>query len=77
MYIEKIIIRIGNKISNTQPVLDIASIDIRPTRVLCAVDNISNKMGIAIIKPEKHAIIQIFPVIICICFAIKLSLAPI
>ena len=47
-----------------------------PTRAECAVDKINPKIGIATTKPIKHAIALIFATMICIWFAMNLSVAP-
>lgn len=73
---EKIIIKIGSVVNSIQPVLDNPSIAIKPMRALCAVESISSIIGRAHKYPMLHAVRQIFPTIICICRAIKLSDAP-
>ena len=75
--IEKATIAAGNRNSVSQPVPDSPNIAISPTRALCAVDIISNKTGIAAIKPIAAAVVLIFATIICIWCATKLSEAPI
>ena len=67
---------IGNANKMITSIADSVNVASNPTRAECAVDKINSKIGIAIINPIKHASALIFATIICICFAIKLSVAP-
>jgi len=76
MYIDNITIATGNKIIVNQFDVDKDNVDIKPTRAECAVAKIINIMGNAHTKPMVQAIVLIFATMICICFAINLSVAP-
>ena len=74
---DNITIAIGSSININQSVVDKDNVAIKPVRAECAVAKIINIIGAAHIKPTVQAIVLIFATIICICFAMNLSVAPI
>ena len=76
MYTENTIIATVNKNKIVQAVPLKDKVANKPTRAERAVANINIKIGVATIKPIRHAKVLIFATMICICRAINLSVAP-